>query len=396
MNPKKLTNFSIGLWSLVLLLGFASCNQFEAPDAISELSDEISASNEAGSINAKMSLANVTPILWTGGNGGNATCADAGSYERTSGRNNYEGGVFSMEWPEGLTVNVSSDGKYVSWSYDAPEGYCLESMAVIVKGGPAAHIYKYEAGTTWDEGLHSPLTGGKKKTIAALSNLTFCFNLTEAPEAPEATSQSECFGEGAGEFTSLTATATAPEGATIVWYDAPTGGNIINPPTLSGIGSVTYYAEAVLFSGCVSETRTPVMLTLEDCGDDGGSGDDDECKYKGETAYGGGTAGSGAAWWYYFDTQGPASQPIYAGQKLTGGTISYNSGTDVITINLNELQLQSVSEPVKVQGYNTLPSTRPASGLFTLYKGSNLTIQGNGSRYYVIHLDAKVPYDCPL
>jgi hypothetical protein len=42
----------------------------------------------------------------------------------------------------------------------------------------------------------------------------------------------------------LTATATVASGATIVWYDAPTGGNTIANPILNTIGTKIYYAEA--------------------------------------------------------------------------------------------------------------------------------------------------------
>ena len=59
----------------------------------------------------------------------------------------------------------------------------------------------------------------------------------------------------------LTATATVPEGTTIVWYDAPTGGNVVADPILDAVGTVTYYAEASN-GDCVSETRTPVTLNL--------------------------------------------------------------------------------------------------------------------------------------
>lgn len=179
MIIKKLTNFSIGLWSLVIFFGLVSCNQVETTDPVQEFSDELAALKDKGLINARTTAAHVEPILWTGGNGGNADCSDVCNYKYSSGRNNYQGGAFDMEWPEGLTVTVSSDGKFVSWSYDAPDGYCLESLAVIVKGGPAANIYLYGSGTTWDEGLHSPYTGSKNKNIADLSNLTFCFDLIE-------------------------------------------------------------------------------------------------------------------------------------------------------------------------------------------------------------------------
>lgn len=62
----------------------------------------------------------------------------------------------------------------------------------------------------------------------------------------------------------ITATATVPAGVTIVWYDAPTGGNVVASPTLSAIGTVTYYAEAKATAPptCISATRTAVTLTI--------------------------------------------------------------------------------------------------------------------------------------
>jgi hypothetical protein len=119
--------------------------------------------------------------------------------------------------------------------------------------------------------------------------------------------------------------------------------------------------------------------------------DDDPC-WKGQTAWGGLTKGSGSSWWYVFDTHGSAEQAIYAGQKpVTGAYVTYSGGNIVITLG-NNMELKDVNESVKVQGYNVdnLPSKRPAAGLFTLYKGTSLTITGNSSRYYAIHLDVLV------
>ncbi|WP_170932486.1 DUF7507 domain-containing protein, partial [Belliella buryatensis] len=48
------------------------------------------------------------------------------------------------------------------------------------------------------------------------------------------------------------------------WYATPTGGSEVTP-TLSSIGSATFYAEAVTAEGCVSLERTPVTLTINDC-----------------------------------------------------------------------------------------------------------------------------------
>lgn len=117
-----------------------------------------------------------------------------------------------------------------------------------------------------------------------------------------------------------------------------------------------------------------------------------ECDWQEETAFAGGIEGAGNAWWFALDASTSGTYPIYAGQQaVEGASVSYDAATDMITINLgNNMQLQDVSEAVKVEGYNTLPSSRPAAGLFELYKGNQLTVQGNNSAYYVVHLDVEV------
>ncbi|WP_410005922.1 gliding motility-associated C-terminal domain-containing protein [Aequorivita nionensis] len=73
----------------------------------------------------------------------------------------------------------------------------------------------------------------------------------------------ECAGD---PIQTLTATASVPGGLSVVWYDLAVGGNVVSP-TWNTIGSKTYYAEAVNDStGCISPTRTPVTLTLNNCG----------------------------------------------------------------------------------------------------------------------------------
>ncbi len=58
----------------------------------------------------------------------------------------------------------------------------------------------------------------------------------------------------------LTATASVAAGQALIWYDAATAGTTVASPTLSIIGTVTYFAEAN--NGCPSPTRTPVTLTI--------------------------------------------------------------------------------------------------------------------------------------
>ena len=109
-----------------------------------------------------------------------------------------------------------------------------------------------------------------------------------------------------------------------------------------------------------------------------------------ETAYVGSELGGGNAWWYYFDTNVKASHPIYAGQSIVDGATGFFID-GVLTIDLGEnMILQNVDEPVKIQGYDEVPVSRPASGLFTTYKGSELVIEVPDYPYYVIHLDVMV------
>jgi type IX secretion system substrate protein/Ig-like domain-containing protein len=62
----------------------------------------------------------------------------------------------------------------------------------------------------------------------------------------------------------LTAVATVTTGSNIVWYDTPSGGNIVVSPTLNTVGTITYYAEAykILSPACHSAIRIPVTLSI--------------------------------------------------------------------------------------------------------------------------------------
>ncbi len=148
------------------------------------------------------------------------------------------------------------------------------------------------------------------------------------------------------------------------------------------VGNETAWSEGTAFGG----SRWGWFSTYTVCCDERiPQGDEYVCID--ETGFGGSTAGGGSAWWFYFDTQGDSNQPIYAGQKMTDGTVTFANGT--FTINLGSWELQDVVEPVKVQGYNTLPRSRPAAGQFKTYKGKDLVFSVNGWRFYVIHLDIK-------
>ena len=118
-----------------------------------------------------------------------------------------------------------------------------------------------------------------------------------------------------------------------------------------------------------------------------------------ETAFGGDFEGDSAAWWYFFDTQGPETQQIYVAQTIDGGTVTVavlvetnGNGLNKITIDLDHgWELQDYDQAVKIQGYDDgeLPDSRPAAGTFTTYKGNELEVEVPAYRYYVIHLDVQ-------
>ncbi|WP_166638530.1 Ig-like domain-containing protein [Maribacter spongiicola] len=95
----------------------------------------------------------------------------------------------------------------------------------------------------------------------SLSRTPITLTIDAIPDAPiSGGDQVECEGN---PTQTMTATATAPAGSTVDWYTAATGGSIVGSPTLNAVGTVTYYAESrTTSSGCISETRTAVTLTM--------------------------------------------------------------------------------------------------------------------------------------
>jgi hypothetical protein len=403
MKQNYLQKSMTAIWAIAFLLVAYSCSQietFEPNMDNNDLAKDISKFKLTGPL--------VEPINWamrgrpdgTPGqdkdrdpNGGNVECSEVGEFENSSGRNNFVDGKFENEWPEGLEVEVI-DGK-VCWKFTAPEGYCLVSMAVIVKGGPAANVYNYENGklTSDDCGLVAPNNASGKP--AALSNLTFCWNLVEVPEAPSSDGdQNECEEDVDGK---LTASATASQGATIVWYTAATGGSIVNDPSLEGIGEVTYWAEAQI-GGCVSSERTPVTLKIRDCSDD-------ETEYCGsDTAFSGPEGGilESQGWFYLMDYSGlEDTYPLWGGRDNLVGEVTLSpNGSDVdVTVTLKPGVVLQEKENWYIHGYTSAPANRPKGGqkgdAVTWKKGTadaapfTVSVPRNGATIFAVHINVE-------
>ncbi|MEE4177172.1 MAG: hypothetical protein V2I46_06640 [Bacteroides sp.] len=169
----------------------------------------------------------------------------------------------------------------------------------------------------------------------------------------------------------------------------------------SNEANVYYYAEGSLsdtgLSAPVNASGDPAGLSnLSFCLYAVDCPEEEEC-WAEETAWAGNMAGGGPAWWYYIDTNEAGPYPLYAGQNLVeGASVSIVDG--MLTINLGEnLALQEVDEPVKIQGYNEIPDRRPNAGRFTTYKGGfpEEGIDVSEYTYVAVHLDALVKVECP-
>ena len=122
-----------------------------------------------------------------------------------------------------------------------------------------------------------------------------------------------------------------------------------------------------------------------------------------ETAWGGCLDGAGDEWWYYLEVNKlldeitglpvpvASTETIWAGEFIDIGTVTYDPELNTIIIDLiSGWKLQDVEEPVKIQGYDVLPSDTPPARFFTSYKGKATDIKVAPYKYYAIHLDVQL------
>ena len=149
------------------------------------------------------------------------------------------------------TATVPS-GTTIVW-YDAASAGNVVNPATLVSTAAATRTLYGEAVTT--------ATGCKSSSRTAV-----VLTINALPSAP--TSPQDVTVCATGSEQTLTATATVPSGTTIVWYDAASAGNVVNPATLVSTAAATrtLYGEAVTTAtGCKSSSRTAVVLTINNC-----------------------------------------------------------------------------------------------------------------------------------
>jgi hypothetical protein len=103
-------------------------------------------------------------------------------------------------------------------------------------------------------GYSIPLTGG----FGSL-NATGTITVLETPIAPTATSPQQFCETSNSTIASLQYSSIA--GSSYLWYTASTGGTSLSTSQGLTLGTTTYYLEVVGSNGCISLSRTPVVVT---------------------------------------------------------------------------------------------------------------------------------------
>jgi hypothetical protein len=171
-----------------------------------------------------------------------------------------------------LTINAAPGAPTSGGNQTQCEQSPIQTLTATATAPAGATVVWYDAATNGNVVANPTLssTGTATYYAASQDNTTLCFSLTRtavtltinaAPGAPiSGGNQTQC---EQSPIQTLTATATAPAGATVVWYDAATNGNVVANPTLSSTGTATYYAASQDNTTlCFSLTRTAVTLTI--------------------------------------------------------------------------------------------------------------------------------------
>ncbi|MFB9057291.1 gliding motility-associated C-terminal domain-containing protein [Mariniflexile ostreae] len=157
-----------------------------------------------------------------------------------------------LDIPNGCRVNFNITGKV---------GATLVCNPIVVE----ASIMRPHDVTDIDATNPDPLTPPTDPhleclngtTTEACNNIKYNDAIVVSPAVPISNGNKlGCEGE------TLMATASVPSGSTILWYDAPSGGNVVANPQLDTLGTVRYYAETNN-GGCTSAQRTEVILSIE-------------------------------------------------------------------------------------------------------------------------------------
>jgi len=174
---------------------------------------------------------------------------------------NQSGGDDTLSLPNNgsLTVNimlvaVQSDG-VLTW--DGNADLYLPSDAIIYNNGG-------QIDTDKNCNNSQRIFLGTREFSSCKGNGSYEFSFDEIESAlPPPTSDGDITECAENPIQTITASATPPSGANVVWYTASSGGSSVSP-TLNTVGNVTYYGESVDNSDSSRRSlfRTAVELTI--------------------------------------------------------------------------------------------------------------------------------------
>ncbi|MBI5857192.1 MAG: S8 family serine peptidase [Sphingobacteriales bacterium] len=199
----------------------------------------VAKNNSVGSVSERAIAINVTSSAGGGG---------LGAVGAITGQTNICG------TPNGVPYSISPVSGATSYTWTAPPG------ATIASGQGTTNItINYLAGSS-SGNVSVFASNGTCQTAPATLAINVGGANIPAPLSGGNQSATVCPGN---PIPTLTATATVPPGFTVVWYDAPTGGNVVVNPILNTAGTITYYAASRdNITLCESTNRTAVTLTI--------------------------------------------------------------------------------------------------------------------------------------
>ncbi|WKW45969.1 Ig-like domain-containing protein [Myroides sp. JBRI-B21084] len=166
--------------------------------------------------------------------------------------------------PVTLTINQTPDTPTISNTPATCSSANIVKVTNLVSG---VNYVVSPTGPTVDvtTGVISGMIAGETYNVKAVSTPGGCSSAASTSFSLQAQLVTPAAPTSGGDQVScspasLTATASAEAGATITWYADATSTTPVTP-TLSTVGTVTYYAEATL-GACKSATRTLVTLTI--------------------------------------------------------------------------------------------------------------------------------------
>ena len=147
--------------------------------------------------------------------------------------------------------------------------YCGESQITVTNFIEDAWLFwrfNGEIDSTQNESITVTQSGEysifQKQGNCASQDSTIIINLTALPTPPVGSDKEICATEPIQPLTAEVNTSGSD--IAVKWFDNATDGNEILSPVLNTVGTITYYAEAINnITGCTSESRIPVTLTIK-------------------------------------------------------------------------------------------------------------------------------------